>query len=322
MSSKHSHHILAFYQFASLSDPHAEVARHKIFFAEHDVRGRIYLSEQGINGGLSASPDIADAYQTWLKAHSSFRDIEFKVHFHHEHVFPKMIVKYRKELVALGEMPNMAERGQYLSPDEWKSAFDNEEDFLLLDVRNEYEWKVGRFEGARLPPCDTFREFNRYADELKREVDPKRAKVLMYCTGGIRCELYSAVLKQRGFEQVFQLKGGVINYGLKEGSSHWEGKLFVFDDRLTAPISDEPSPVVGHCHHCGALEESYYNCANVDCNELFLCCPSCIETFKGCCSSACSQAKRVRPYKQQGPHKPFRRWYHYTDKKEDLYEGK
>lgn len=134
----------------------------------------------------------------------------------------------------------------------------------------------------------------------------------MYCTGGIRCELYSAILKEKGFENVYQLNGGVIGYGLEQGNKHWLGKLFVFDDRLAVPISQEgESPVIGKCHHCGKDNENYYNCANMDCNHLFLCCPECLKEFTGCCCSQCQQATRVRPYHEQNAHKPFRRWYHY-----------
>jgi UPF0176 protein len=177
-----------------------------------------------------------------------------------------------------------------------------------LDVRNEYEWKVGRFEGAELPPCDTFREFAAYADALKEKSNPKDTPVMMYCTGGIRCELYSAVLKERGFEHVYQLDGGVIGYGLEEGNSHWQGKLFVFDDRLTVPINEEgETPVIGTCHHCKAPNETYYNCANTDCNNLFLCCKSCAIEHSGCCCTECKEAPRRRPFQAETAHKPFRK---------------
>src|SRR5262249_2982579 len=120
-----------------------------------------------------------------------------------------------------------------------------------------------------------------------------------------------------GFEKVYQLEGGVINYGHKQGSDHWLGKLFVFDDRMAVPISDKSSsPVVGSCHHCLTPIEAYYNCANMDCNELFLCCPECLKKFSGCCQENCMQAKRLRPYHHQHPHKPFRKWYTYFNEKQ------
>jgi UPF0176 protein len=139
----------------------------------------------------------------------------------------------------------------------------------------------------------------------------------MYCTGGIRCELFSPLLKKEGFEQLFQLHGGIIRYGEEEKSKHWLGKLFVFDDRLSIPISTEDAEPIGKCHHCATTIEQYYNCANMDCNELFLCCEECLKAHKGCCSSDCAQAKRVRPF--QMSHKPFRKWYHYAKTKEEFH---
>jgi UPF0176 protein len=130
---------------------------------------------------------------------------------------------------------------------------------------------------------------------------------MMYCTGGIRCEVYSALLKDIGFEHVYQLQGGIIKYGLNQGSDRWQGKLFVFDDRLTVPISNEEAPVIGKCHHCDTASESYYNCANMDCNVLYLSCKKCLEEYKGCCCSECKEAPRLRAFQQLNPHKPFRR---------------
>ncbi len=194
---------------------------------------------------------------------------------------------------------------------------ENDSKRVLIDVRNEYEWKVGHFKGADLPPCDTFREFKDYADSLKDKVDAKNTPVMMYCTGGIRCELYSAVLKSKGFEKVYQLEGGVINYGLKQGSDHWLGKLFVFDDRLTIPISEEATPVIGQCHHCHQPADTYYNCANMDCNCLFICCKECALKFIGCCQDSCCDAERVRPFNKDQAHKPFRKRHHYTKEATD-----
>ena len=188
---------------------------------------------------------------------------------------------------------------------------ESNDDHIVIDVRNDYEWKVGHFDGAVTPPLSTFREFRDYAKELQDKIDPKNTKVMMYCTGGIRCELYSSLLKEEGIEKVYQLDGGVINYGLKEGSKHWHGKLFVFDDRMTVPISDEESEVIGKCHHCSAPTDDYYNCANMDCNHLFLCCSKCLMDLKGCCKTECREAPRVRPFEHQNPHKPFRKRYQY-----------
>jgi UPF0176 protein len=309
--------VLAYYHFISIPAPHQEVAAHKAFFKERQITSRIYLSEQGINGQMSGTRTDAEAYMKWMHANPLFEKMLFKIHPHHENVFPRQTVKYRRQLVALDEEVDLAQTGEHLPPAQWKTMLESEQKPLVLDVRNDYEWQVGRFEGAECPPCETFREFKDYADELKTKVDPKTTAVMMYCTGGIRCELYSSLLRKGGFEKVYQLDGGVINYGLKEGSTHWLGKLFVFDDRLTVPISQEETPVIGTCYHCATSNETYYNCANMDCNRLFLCCPDCLQQFKGCCAAECQEAPRVRPHHPQDTHKPFRKWYHYFKEKED-----
>ncbi|MCE2982371.1 MAG: rhodanese-related sulfurtransferase [Parachlamydia sp.] len=311
MSEEKHYFVLAFYHFTPIQDPINEVEKHKAFFAGRDLTSRIYISEQGINGQMSAVKEDAEAYMNWLHAQPLFENIHFKIHTYHENVFPRQIVKVRKQLVALDEEVDLEQAGEHVSPSVWKEMLNREERPLLLDVRNEYEWQVGRFDGAECPPCETFREFKSYASELKEKVNPEKTPVMMYCTGGIRCELYSALLKKEGFKDVYQLNGGIINYGLREGSEHWLGKLFVFDDRMTVPISEEPAPVIGTCHHCGSSVESYYNCANMDCNHLFLSCPACVEKSSGCCQQACIEAPRVRPYHQQNPHKPFKKWYNY-----------
>lgn len=309
-----SHWVLAYYHFAPLNDPHGEVARHKEFFAGKDVTCRIYLSEQGINGQMSAARDAAIAYIEWMHGRDEFKDVTFKIHASNENVFPRITVKYRKKLVAIDAEVDLTQRGEHVTPERWKEMLENEKNKILIDVRNDYEWKIGRFTGAELPPCETFREFTDYADKLKENNDPQSTPVMMYCTGGIRCELYSAILKEKGFDKIYQLNGGVIGYGLEQGSKHWEGKLFVFDDRLAVPISEkEDSGVISSCSHCGTPNDTYYNCANMDCNELFLCCPDCAKQFKGCCCAECMQAERVRPYQENNAHKPFKRWYQYEN---------
>lgn len=317
MSEKTQYFILAYYHFIPISDPHREIAAHKEFFQPRQLTSRIYISEHGINGQMSGIRHDVEDYMKWMHENPLFERIPFKIHTYHEQVFPRKTIKYRKKLVALDEEIDLSQIGEHVAPQQWKELLESDKKPMLLDVRNEYEWEVGRFEGAVCPPCDTFREFGDYAKELKSQVDPQTTPVMMYCTGGIRCELYSSLLMKEGFKKVFQLDGGVINYGLKQGSSHWLGKLFVFDDRLTVPISEEETPVIGKCYHCETANESYYNCANMDCNRLFLCCGDCLKQFLGCCCTECQTSSRIRPYQQQDAHKPFRKWYHYFKNKEE-----
>jgi UPF0176 protein len=302
--------VLAYYHITPLKDPKKEVVTHKDFFKGRDITSRIYISEEGINGQMSASYQDAEDYITWMGTRDEFKDMPFKITPHKEQAFPRTVVKYRKQLVAYTRQIDTTTRGIHVSPKEWKEMLNKKDSKILIDVRNDYEWKVGHFEGAELPRCETFREFDKYSEELKTKVDPKTTPVMMYCTGGIRCEFYSAILMEHGFEKVYQLEGGVIGYGIEEGSEHWLGKLFVFDDRLVVSVSAEETKVIGKCHHCETAFESYYNCANMDCNKLFVCCPDCLKEFAGCCASDCQHSERVRPYHHQ-THKPFLRLHHY-----------
>lgn len=304
--------VLAYYKFTPLSEPHKEVQSHKKFFLKKDISCRIYISEDGINGQLSgARQDVVD-YIQWMREKKEFEDLEFKIHHYHENVFPRATIKYRKELVALGMEVDASQSKGHLSPKKWREMMETSDDYLMLDVRNDYEWKIGHFKGATLPPLKNFRDFVAYSKELKKENDPKKTKVMMYCTGGIRCELYSQVMRDHGFDHVYQLEGGVIKYGIEEKGKHWDGKLFVFDDRMSVSVNQD-AKILGRCHLCNKNIEDYYNCANMDCNELFLSCSDCLKSLKGCCSQSCSQADRVRPLSQQCPSKPFRKAHHYND---------
>ena len=303
--------VVAYYIFTEIADPVAEVKRHKDILNLLDGKARIYISEQGINAQLSLPALNAGAYVDWLFSDARFQDADVKFHEWHEHAFAKLTVKVRKELVAVDRKIDLTKRGAYLNPSEWKEKLDNKgKDTIVIDVRNNYESDIGYFEGAILPDLETFRGFPEYAKHLAKTIDTKKTEVMMYCTGGIRCELYSALLKDEGFDTVFQLKGGVIQYGLQEGRKHWRGKLFVFDDRLVVPISEDNEEIISHCKFCGEKSDTYYNCANMDCNDLFISCSECTVVEKGCCSSKCLEEGRVRAVIPDVRPKPFRKLSH------------
>lgn len=300
--------VIAYYCFTKIADPRLEARRHQEFFSTRDIKSRIYISEEGINAQMSGFAPHAEEYIAWLRSDPRFSQIDFKIHLHHENVFPRATVKVRAQLVALDTPADLSQKGESLSPQAWKEMLERKDDnTLLIDVRNDYEWKLGHFEGAELPKLENFREFPKYAQELKEERDPKTTRVMMYCTGGIRCELYSALLKEQGFENVYQLDGGVIGYGLRQGSEHWKGKLFVFDDRLAVSIDGKEGEPLCSCARCETPCDHYYNCANMDCNAFFLSCLSCAEKFQGCCCVECQSAPRVRPFEKTDNPKPFRR---------------
>jgi UPF0176 protein len=303
--------ILAYYDLSSIDDPDFEVRQQKIFFKDLDFKGRIYISKDGINGQASASKEATERYIQWMRDRG-FLNTVFKLEPYHEHVFPRMTVKKREQLVALDRKVDLSKRGVSVSPAVWRELLDTrDQSTLVLDVRNEYESKIGHFRGAECPLLGSFREFPEYVKSLKATWDPVQTRVMMYCTGGIRCELYSALLKEEGFELVYQLEGGVIGYGVEEGSRHWTGKLFVFDDRVVVNVGGEKSAPIANCHHCAKPWDVYYNCAYVKCNCLFLCCPDCLKVHQGCCSCRCASSGQIRPWSLDA--KPFKR-LSYNDK--------
>ncbi len=302
-----SYNVVAFYHFVSLENPQLEVAEWKRFCASIFAKGRIYLSKDGVNAQMSVPESRLTDLKQWLESSQHWKGIKLKIDFWHEHAFEKLTIKSRSQLAAMDVEVDLSRQGEALSPHQWEAMLQKKEgNTVVLDVRNKYEWEAGHFEGAVQPTQQCFREFPKYAEKLKEELD-EDTPVMMYCTGGIRCELFSALLKEKGFKRVYQLDGGVVEYGKNVGSKHWKGKLFVFDDRLTVPISQEPAEVISKCLHCQTENDTYHNCANMDCNDLFFCCKGCLIQWKGCCSESCYAEGRVRPLEDEECPKPFRK---------------
>lgn len=300
--------VLSYYSFFNIENPVLQVEQHKLYCAGLDILGRIYIADNGVNGQVSVHSSAITSYLNWLETNWNITKNNYKIQRYNEHAFAKLQVKLRKELVAIDKEINLKNRGKYLSPIEWVRALEEkDENTILIDVRNNYESKVGHFTGAILPPLDTFRKFPQYAEQLQRTYDPESTKVLMYCTGGIRCELFSSLLQEKGFKSVFQLQGGVIQYGNEVGRKYWKGNLFVFDDRLVVPIDRVPNEPISQCSFCMAASDIYYNCANPKCNELFLACISCAAHNLGCCSGSCKSSGKNRVFKDLGRPKPFRK---------------
>jgi len=298
--------VVAYYYLTNIKNVQDEISSQKSFFKDKDVLGRIYISEKGVNGQVSCHKDYYNVLIKYLS--EKYPKIIFKIDPSSEHAFCKMTVKYRQQLVALDIDVDLEDTGEHVSPEKWQQMLeDRDENTVLIDVRNDYEWEVGHFENAELPKCSTFREFPEYTKKLKDKLDPKKTKLMIYCTGGIRCEFYAPLLKAEGFDNIYQLEGGIINYGHQVGSKHWKGKVFVFDDRLTVPISNDQDKTISVCEFCKKSCSTYYNCANMDCNKLFLSCHDCAPLNKGCCSKGCHDNGRVRQFDQTTSPKPFRK---------------
>lgn len=325
--------IVNFYHLVDIERPHQVIEQHREYLEDKDVRGRIYISEQGINAQYGGIKKDAVAYAEWLATTQPlFKGLYYATFDAEGHMYPRLRLKYKPNLISLaGGMASVpvtdpSSRATPVKPSEWRSMLSGGVDGrrpLVLDVRNSYEWDAGHFVGAERPLED---EFNQTPTEaLPSEVpaylenaDPD-SPVMMYCTGGIRCDVYSAYLKQKGFKNLYTLEGGIQNYMREEGLDHWNGSLFVFDGRMAIrPNKNEEAPLEAAvpCQLCGGRAVlPHANCANIDCNKLFIACDACRSQYKGCCCSVCMDAPRLlRPPKSQGQ---YGNWRKYADGDEE-----
>ena len=303
------HQVLLYYHFYHETNPQGFRDEHQKFCEEHGLKGRVYIAFEGINGTVSGPLESCEKYQSFLRQHVGLEKVVFKTEEVDHHVFEKMKTKVRPYILNMGFQPvddvDPSEKtGKHLSPKEWRSTLENNKDIVILDIRNNYESKVGHFENAICPDLSGFTEFKDWIPELKEKYQDK--KILMYCTGGIRCEKYSSLLLREGFEDVNQLNGGILNYAKEEGGKHFLGKCFVFDDRLTTDVDPDNQDVLSQCQHCGEPEYRYVNCANMECNDLFIICDACAQKHEATCSDLCFASTTKRPFNSENFRVPFR----------------
>lgn len=282
---------VSFYRYVIIENP--QELRDELFKQWNDLKifGRIYLAKEGINAQMCVPEFSWDEFKEKLHAHPYFKNIPFKIAVEDDgKSFYKLAVKVRKKIVADGlndgafDVTNV---GNHLTAKEFNEAMSLPET-IVVDLRNHYESEVGHFEGAIMPQADTFREELPMVTDLLK--DKKDKKVLLYCTGGIRCEKASAYFKHQGFKDVNQLYGGIIEYArqIKQENipSKFKGKNFVFDERLGERITDD---IISECHQCGEKCDTHTNCKNDDCHLLFIQCEKCAEKYAGCCSEKCKE---------------------------------
>ena len=280
---------ISFYRYVNIPNPHE--LRDELYsrWSELDCFGRVYLAQEGINAQMSVPEDKWDTFEKALYSYSYFNDVPIKHAVDgNGKSFYKLIVKVREKIVADGiNDPTFdpSHTGTYLNAKEFNEAL-SQEGTIVIDMRNHYESEVGRFEKAYCPDADTFREeLPLVIEHLKGSEDKK---VLMYCTGGIRCEKASAYFRHKGFKDVYHLHGGIIQYAkeIKELGieSKFKGVNFVFDERIGERITND---VIAKCHQCGKPCDQHVNCKNDDCHLLFIQCDECGERMQGCCTPEC-----------------------------------
>lgn len=275
--------ILLYYKFTPIADPEAVKLWQKTLTDSLDLRGRILVSEQGLNGTVGGEMDDLKKYIKETKKFPGFKDIVFKWSDGGREDFPRMSVKRRRELVGFQNSDDEIEvdengvigGGTHIKPKQVHEMIEKYgDDVVFFDGRNAHEAKIGKFKNAVVPNTNTSRDFIAELESDKYD-DIKDKKVITYCTGGIRCEAISAMMKKRGFKEVYQIDGGIVKYGEAYGDDGlWEGSLRVFDNRMTVDFSDH-AKTIGECTHCGGPTNNFENCAHMECNDLVLICLHC-----------------------------------------------
>jgi UPF0176 protein len=299
---------LSFYKYVRIANPNA--MRDILFMEWNELGclGRIYVAEEGINAQMNVPEHNWEAFVQKLYAHPEFNNVPFKIAVEDDgKSFLKLAIKVRHQIVADGLKPedyDVTNVGRHLNAEEWNEAMQND-DVVIVDMRNHYESEIGRFENAILPEAETFREELPMVLEKLRGNEDK--KLLLYCTGGIRCEKTSAYLKHHGFNDVNQLHGGIIDYYRQIKTTglptKFHGVNFVFDERLGESIDGQ---IISHCHQCGQPSARHTNCANKACNLLFIQCEDCAAEYQNTCSTTCfdvvqlpeAEQKKIRKQSQ------------------------
>ncbi|RAV28290.1 oxygen-dependent tRNA uridine(34) hydroxylase TrhO [Sinomicrobium soli] len=292
---------LSFYKYHHIKNP--QLFRNHMFLSwnEMDVLGRIYIAREGINAQLSVPAGNFKAFKEHLDSISFLENVRLNIAIEQDNKsFLKLKVKVRHKIVADGlddDTFDVTDKGVHVNAEKFNELLDDP-DTILVDMRNHYESEIGHFRNAITPDVDTFRDsLPIIEDDLKAHKEDK--KLVMYCTGGIRCEKASAYFRHKGFKEVYQLEGGIIEYTrqveAKNLDNKFIGKNFVFDERRAERISED---VIAHCHQCGKPCDTHVNCANEGCHLLFIQCEECAEKMNGCCSEACMDIVAL-PYEEQ-----------------------
>ncbi len=274
---------ILFYKYVRISN--LELLRQQQFSlcSELQLQGKIILACEGINGCLSGSDECIQEYMSFMHAQKEFVDVQFKVMQIIKNNFQKLQVRIRKEIVSSFPV-KIEHRAPYVDPKMVKHWIEQDE-VVLMDMRNVYEFRLGHFRDAVHLPIESFRELPKVIENVPLQKDQK---IVTYCTGGIRCEKASALLREHGFTNVFQLHGGILQYGNEVGNEHWVGKCFMFDDRGAVDIDPATHAMpITNCVWCRLPSSEYHNCSRVECDARYISCASCIPKLDGCCSKKC-----------------------------------
>ncbi len=293
--------IVLFYKYTDIEDPQALMNSQRQLCVGLGLKGRLIIAKEGVNGTFEGTTENISKYVSALKTDPRFADVHIKLSDGNGDAFPRLSIKVRNEIVSshLGEkdIDPRKTTGKYLQAEELHQWIKDGKEFYIVDMRNDYEFDVGRFAGSILPPLKNFRDLSGILPSI---ASLKNKTVVTVCTGGVRCEKASGFLVDNGFADVYQLYGGIVTYMEKFPNEAFKGALYVFDGRVTMGfnLNDPKHEVVGNCWHCQKPAERYLDCAYIHCHgkRHFLCCDECLKTHEGFCSAKCKMALTVRNF--------------------------
>ena len=282
--------VSSFYKYVRIENPAVLQSRLWKLCKSLELRGRILLGKEGINGSVCGKKERIQEFKEKLTKNQIFSGIDFKEQSSEKQAFSRLYIAIKKEIVNFGLKVDLSKTAPFVTPKELKSMLDKKEDIVLLDVRNDYETKIGKFRDSRVLNIGNFRDLPKAISGIN---ELKSKKIVTYCTGGIRCEKASVFLREQGFEDIHQLKGGILKFGEAFPDTYWQGKCFVFDNRISIEINKKANDFFD-CDLCSKMANDYLNCHNLDCDKLFSCCDGCKIEFNASCSLECSKAPNRR----------------------------
>lgn len=283
------HTIALYYKYANIDDPEDLRKQQYELCKSLDIKGRILVAAEGINGTIEGTTEAVEKYIQETTQYPGLEDIEWKLSKGTGNAFPRLRVTVRDEVVTFGKPVRIEQKALYIEPEELCDLYENNEEVIVIDARNEYESRIGKFKNALAPDIENFRDFPEYVKSISHLKDKP---VVTYCTGGIRCEKASAYLRDQGFTNVRQLHGGIHEYAEKTGGKYFDGEMYVFDTRVHVPVNKVNPEIISTCYHCGDKVARYVNCCNARCNRQMICCAVCEEEYGGGCSRECQQLSR------------------------------
>ncbi|HLL94435.1 MAG TPA: rhodanese-related sulfurtransferase [Spirosoma sp.] len=289
--------VLLYYIYSTIENPDQYREEHHLLCLRLNLLGRVIVAAEGLNGTISGLAADCEAYMAALHADPRFAQIDFKVDEADHHTFQKLHVRVKNEIVH-SDLPvdPRQQTGIHLDPVEFQ-RLRNDPDVVLVDMRSNYEHAVGKFRNAVTFDMENLRDLPDHVHEIDHL---KNKKIITYCTGGIKCEKASAYLLSQGFENVYQLHGGIIKYGMEAGGDGFDGQCYVFDNRVTVAVNHVDPTVVSVCYRCGTPAIRMINCASPLCNNHVVLCETCGHEHGGTCTDACKQDLNLRPYDGTG----------------------